>query len=383
MDSASPTERKVLVLQGGGAMGAYQAGAYEVLAEQGLEPDWIAGISIGAINAALIAGNRPEDRVPHLREFWETVSSGSPRIEPTTLLRRQLVNSFSGLWVQMFGATGFFRPRPFPPALMPDGTPEALSWYDTTPLAATLARLIDESYLSEKRGPRLSVGAVAVATGNFTYFDSAGADARDVGIAHAMASGALPPGFAPVEIDGQLYWDGGLVSNTPLQHVLENTDGAPLCIFQLDLFPARGPEPRTIYDVHLRAQDIRYSSRTRLTTDRYRQLAEIRAAGLRLRQKVGDELKDDPDLRFLTGMGATSPVTLAHLINRGAAFEGHTKDYEFSRRTMLDHWAAGAADMRRLLASPEWRGRIPARPGLTVIDPDNPSGAKRYQTAPA
>lgn len=373
-----PRETNVLVLQGGGALGAYQAGAAIALAEDGMAPDWLAGISIGAINAAIIAGNPADRRAAQLRGFWERITSGMPDLLPhSAALPRALATELSAGWVMTRGVPGFFTPRFPPPPFRPDGTPAALSWYDTAPLEATLLRFIDFDHLND-RGPRLSLGAVEIGTANFDYFDSRRVR---IGPRHVMASGALPPGFPPVEIDGKFYWDGGLVSNTPLQHVLENADGSPLCIFQVDLFPARGAPPRTIYDVTEREKDIRYSSRTRLTTDRYRQLSQIQAAACRLRDRLGAEFADDPDLLFLCGTGSSSPVMLVHLINRKARHSGHAKDYEFSRATMEEHWAAGRADVARMREAPEWRDRVPAAPGLTILDPGTSGHRRHLRTA--
>ena len=259
------TEKTVLVLQGGGALGAYQGGAYEALAEGGQIPDWVAGISIGAINGAIIAGNPPERRVERLRQFWDLVSSNliaMPLNSDDT--SRRIFNETSAAFVASSGAPGFFAPR-FPPALfMPPGSVDAISVYDTTPLHATLFDLIDFNLLNSG-AVRLSVGAVQVRTGNFKYFDSA---RETITPDHIMASGALPPGFPPIVIDGEAYWDGGLVSNTPLQYVLDG--GGPredMCVFQIDLFSASGPLPESLFDVAQREKEIRYSSRTRFNTD--------------------------------------------------------------------------------------------------------------------
>jgi len=208
----------VLVLQGGGALGAYQAGVFEALHDARIKPDWVAGVSIGAINSALIAGNPPERRVSRLEEFWHLVSSAWPALSwSNDGPARSWLNEVSAALVMLFGVPGFFMPRVPPAPFQPAGMPGAISYYDTTLLARTLERLIDFDLLNS--GPvRLSVGAVNVQTGNFTYFDSA---RQRLDFRHIAASSALPPGFAPVEIDGEHYWDGGLVPNTPLQYVLD------------------------------------------------------------------------------------------------------------------------------------------------------------------
>ena len=307
------TESDILVLQGGGALGAYQAGAYQALTDAGRDIRWVAGISIGAINAAIICGNPEKLRAAKLADFWDTVSVGltTPAWADATW-SRDIFTRMASTTAIMTGVPGFFRPR-FPWAgVSAAGVLNGTSYYDTAPLRDTLTRLIDFDYLNE-HGPRLSVGAVDIETGNFAYFDS-----RRTRITpeHVMASGALPPGFPAVEIDGRHYWDGGLVSNTPLQYVLENAGHDPICVFQVDLFSARGANPDSLDDVAQREKDIRFSSRTRLTTDRFRQLNHIQEAAKRLAAKLPEEFRDDPDLAHLMSSGPPCPVTLLHLIHR-------------------------------------------------------------------
>ena len=358
-------ESSALVLQGGGALGAYQAGAFSALDEAGQDFDWIAGISIGAINAALICGNPKAKRVTALKTFWDRITANLAVSSPFwTTAARRTYSELAAAEVTMAGAPGFFVPR-MPTAFWPFGHAPALSIYDTAPLQETLNELVDFDLLNEK-GPRLSVGATDIQTGNFVYFDSRTTriDAR-----HIMASGALPPGFPPVEIDGRFYWDGGLVSNTPLQYVMEEAEGdQPLCIFQIDLFNARSGLPADLIDVQQRDKDIRYSSRTRLTTDRYRQLHALSVAAKRLSDKLPDAFKNDPDLDLLRHAGPDCPVTLVHLIHRKQGFEGSGKDYEFSRQSMSDHWAAGRRDVDRTLTHTSWTSRTVGTDGLQVFD---------------
>ena len=351
-------ETTVLVLQGGGALGAYQAGAVEALCERGHTPDWVAGISIGAINAAILAGNPAERRIERLRAFWEICTAGPAlSVPPWTPHAAAFDASLSAFVCATAGVPGFYRPRLW------SAGPTA-SVYDTAPLRATLMDLVDFDWLND-HGPRLSLGAVDVETGNFAYFDS-----REVRIGpdHVMASGALPPGFAAVRIDGRSYWDGGLVSNTPLQYVLESQGTDPLVVFQVDLFNARGPVPGDLAGAQQREKDIRYSSRTRLTTDRFRQLDDLAFAARALRDRLPPAFRDDPDLQRLCDAGPGRPVTLVHLIHRRMAFEGAGKDFEFSRRSMQSHWAAGRADVDATLAMPGWATRQPAPHGLAVYD---------------
>ncbi|MFZ5963045.1 DUF3734 domain-containing protein [Thalassococcus sp. BH17M4-6] len=363
------TETNALVLQGGGALGAYQAGAFTALDEAGFSFDWIAGISIGAINAALICGNPSGKRVAALETFWNRITANLPMSAPFwTPAGRRAFSELAAAEVTMAGAPGFFTPR-LPTALWPFGPAPALSIYDTAPLEATLNELVDFEFLNTV-GPRLCVGATNVETGNFVYFDSR---ATRIDARHIMASGALPPGFPPVEIDGRHYWDGGLVSNTPLQYVMEEATGDdPLCVFQVDLFNARGGLPSDVIEVQQRQKDIQYSSRTRLTTDRYRQLHALQAAAERLAAKLPEALKDDPDLALLRRAGPSCPVTLVHLIHRKQGFEGSGKDYEFSRQSMSDHWAAGRGDVTRTLSHKTWKSRRVGADGLRVFDLGTP-----------
>jgi NTE family protein len=342
--------RRVLVLQGGGALGSYQAGVYEGLAEHDMRPDWVAGISIGAINAALIAGNPPDKQVERLREFWRLVSDG-PQAPDWGLggSTRGLVSQVNAAGVLLFGVSGFFAPRFPPPQLQPPGTLAAISFYETSSLKATLERLVDFDRLNAGE-TRLSVGAVNVQTGNFAYFDN---QQMRIGPEHIMASGALPPGLPPVEIDGEFYWDGGLVSNTPLEYVLDEPNGHDLLIFQVDLFPARGPMPGTLAEAAEREMDIRYSSRTRLNTDMAMRIHRAKCLVRRLLEQLPPDLAASRTAHVLAEMSAEHAVTIVQLIYRRQAYESHSKDYEFSRATMLEHWTSGVAAVDRSLANGE------------------------------
>ena len=359
-------EKNVLVLQGGGALGAYQAGAYEALSAAGIEPDWVAGISIGAVNAAIIAGNRPEHRRRRLREFWDIVSSRLT-LPPIAIddNSRKLFNETSAALVASTGAPGFFTPR-YPPAVFNlPGTMDAISLYDTYPLKETLLELVDFDILNSS-AVQYSIGAVEVDTGNLKYFDSRH---DTITPEHIMASGALPPGFPPVEINGKLYWDGGIVSNTPLQYILDG--GLPrddMTIFQIDLFSARGPIPKTLFDVQMREKEIRYSSRTRLNTDYFKVLQSLRRAVRRLDSLVSDEVKAGFDWKLLSSFSCNAAVTLVHLIHRRAAYSTQSNDYEFSRYTINEHWQAGRADVESTLGSDAWKNREPPKDGVLVLD---------------
>lgn len=360
-----PGEQTVLVLQGGGALGAYQAGAYEALADAGIEPEWIAGISIGAINGALIAGNRPENRLPRLRQFWHRVTNGVALNPFGTGGARATLNELNALGVSLFGASGFFAPRVVPALLAQPGSSAAISLYSTAPLLSTLTELVDFEVLNSG-AVRYSVGSVGVTTGNFAYFDT---QQRRIGPEHVMASGALPPGFPPIEIDGEPFWDGGLVSNTPLQYVLEYTGPrSDMCIFQVDLFSARGLVPKSLLGVAAREKEIRYSSRTRLNTDEFMKRQKLRAAYSRLLTKLPSELLGDPDVAVLAENSCDAAVTIVHLIYRSHAYEGPSMDYEFSRLSMEEHWDAGRRDVQRTLDDPRWRDRIRPTQGVEIFD---------------
>lgn len=356
--AAAPTSEPecVLVLQGGGALGSYQGGVYEALAAAGEHPAWVAGISIGAINAALIAGNPPERRVERLRTFWDRIT-GAVTVSPWWPGDdiRTAFNTASAVWSASVGVKGFFAPRTMPPVLVPSSRPETVSIYDTAPLRQTLLELVDFDLINSG-AMRLSVGAVNVATGNFAYFDNTECE---IGPEHIMASGALPPGFPPVKIGEEYYWDGGLVSNTPLHYVVDHEPQRDMTIYQVDLFSARGPLPRTVMEATEREKDIRYSSRTRFNTDSQLRIKKLRTALARLLRKLPASFADDPDAAVLRAIPDEAKVTVVQLIYRERPYEGGTKDFEFSRATMLEHWHAGAEDARQTM---QHRGEIKEAP---------------------
>src|SRR5262249_21710983 len=340
-------EQTVLLLQGGGALGSYQAGFSQALAEANLHPDWVAGISIGAVTSALIAGNLPEKRVGRLREFWEAVSTsplGLPYFSSLAIpdaSAHSLLNQTRALGILLFGAPHFFTPR-LPP-LMPweVNRADAVSYYDVAPLKATLERLVDFDRINAG-GTRLSVGAVNVRTGNFVYFDTT---THRIAPAHIIASGSLPPGFPATEIDGEYYWDGGLVSNTPLQWVLDSRPRRDTLAFQIDLWNAQGELPRNLLDADVRAKEIRFSSRTRAGIDLYKYAQKRRIAVATLLERLPEELRRDlPEVPMLAAEANKKVCNIVHLIYRAKKYEGSAKDYEFSRRTMEEHWLAGYRD---------------------------------------
>ncbi|HET6619216.1 MAG TPA: patatin-like phospholipase family protein [Dongiaceae bacterium] len=374
-----PYETIALVLQGGGALGSYQAGVYQGLHEVGILPNWFAGISIGAINAAILAGNAPDERGARLTEFWETICRSAFLPDPTIDERitalagdgpgRAAISAIAAGRALLGGQDGFFTPRVPPPFLWPFGGIAATSYYDTQPLKQTLERLVDFDRINA-RETRLSVGAVDIETGNFAYFDNA---TMKIAPEHIMASGALPPGFPAIEIDGRFYWDGGLVSNTPLTEVLSHTPRRDTIAFQVDLWSADGPRPNNILDVAEREKDIRYSSRTRMATDAAIELQCLRRA-LKRALDCLPAAAADPEIAALRDLSCSKVYNIIHLIYRDKHYEAQHKDYEFSLPTMREHWEAGLTDIRRTLRHPEWLERPR---GLGVVTHDVHRGERR------
>ncbi len=391
MDCAEPKPEpepaphlNVLVLQGGGALGAYHLGVCEELATMGVMPDWVCGISIGAVNAALLAGNPEGKRLAALRTFWERVSSAlDPGFAIPDGTARDLWSEGAAFWIATMGVPGFFVPR-FPPAkLQPHGTLGAISYYDTEPLRQTLHELVDWDLLND--GPtRLSVGAVSVTTGRMHFFDSKGGpDQCRITADHVMSSGALPPGFPPVKIGEDWYWDGGIASNAPLQHVLDEGSEFDKNIFQVDLFPAKGPFPQTLMDADIRAQDIRYSSRTRLNTNLEMGLSPVRMVVRRVLDSCHPDLDalSEEELDVLRGFAHEQHVEIAQIIYRDKAYAGMARGYEFSRPTMEAHRAAGRRDAGKALAIRDWTLR-PALVGVHSTDAGAPDGAIHQKPKP-
>ncbi|MFM0505255.1 DUF3734 domain-containing protein [Paraburkholderia caffeinilytica] len=353
-------ETVALMLQGGGALGAYQAGVFQGLYEAGIEPNWLAGISIGALNTAIIAGNPPEKRVERLLQFWETICQPAFGPPLPAFIEHALFNSSEAVRkaftaTQAMGAIvegqkGFFVPRFPPPLPTVSGPPQLASYYDTTPLKATLEALCDFDRINSGE-MRVSVGAVNCGTGNFAYFDNRHTKLRPE---HFMASGALPPGFAAVEIDGQYYWDGGLMSNTPLYEVIQTTPRRDTLAFQVDLWSAIGPVPDNITDVQGRMKDIQYSSRTRLVTDMLQRSQRFRHVLKEVLDRVPSDQRDDPWCKLAEDLSCSKRYNVIHLIYRQKEYEGHFKDFQFGLSTMREHWQSGLEDIRHSLAQPDW-----------------------------
>jgi len=378
---ALPFDCIALLLQGGGALGSFQGGVYEALAEANLHPDWVAGISIGANNGAIVAGNEPGERAAKLREFWEAVTapafefpgmSSNAAMDFDWLLGNPAANSL-GFWAGpvaaatalVSGAPGFFTPRMPPPYLHSPGGAGATSFYDVSPLRATLERLVDFDRINAK-ATRYSCGAVNVRTGNFVYFDS---HEQTIEPKHVMASGALPPGFPPVEIDGDYYWDGGLVSNTPLDWVLDACGARQDTLaFQVDLWSARGAAPQDLVDVAVRQKEIQYSSRTRASTDKFKRMQQFRASIAEAVAKVPPGALGEAEMAFLRSEVDPHVYNIVHLIYRAEKQGRSFSDYEFSRATMEAHWKAGYDHAVQSLRDPEILRRPTNAEGVAIFD---------------
>ena len=351
------------MLQGGGALGAYQAGVYQALHEAGLEPDWVVGVSIGAINSAIIAGNPPERRLERLEEFWNTITSSDPlMIWPEGDNPRKLRNALSAMNAMLFGQPGFFKPNSVNGWLAERGSKAATALYDTSPLHRTLEKLVDFELINSGR-TRFAVGAVNVETANFAYFDNADIE---IGPEHIMASGALPPALPMVRIGKNYYWDGGLVSNTPLQHLLDNCGSQNTLVFQVDLFS--GEIPRDMPEVLSRQKDIQYSSRTRMTTDHFKETHRLRQALLDALLLVPDSKLSPEQRQQKTDLERLPAINIMQLIYRQKAYEGDAKDYEFSKLSMKDHWRSGYYDTRNTLLHKDWLTMSNIGDGITTHD---------------
>jgi len=357
-----PYKTIALVLQGGGALGAYQAGVFEGLQEAGIPLNRLAGISIGALNTAIIAGNAPDKRVERLREFWETICQPNQQFMALPAEFEQAVfnmNDAARQWLGHLNATralvdgqkGFFQPRIGAPLFsFMHQPPQEASLYRIDALKETLERLCDFDRINS-RDLHVSVGAVNIRNGNFVYFDNHKETLR---AEHFMASGALPPAFPPVEIDGELYWDGGLVSNTPLGDVLQQRTMRDTLVFQVGLWSARGPAPTNLGEVYDRMQDIRYSSRTRFVTDHFRQSQKFRHLLWRMLQDMPEDVRSRSEYAQLAEQVSTAArYNVIHLIFRNQPYDLHFKDYQFGLASMREHWQTGLEDIRKTLAEPQ------------------------------
>jgi NTE family protein len=362
---AKQYDRVALVFQGGGALGAYQPGVYQALVEAGIEPTWLSGVSIGAINAAIIAGNEPSRRMQRLEQFWHIISGRKIwAYTPEGDFFRDIRNRTSSWMTMTMGQPGFFKPRFQNPWLQLAGAEGATSFYDSSELRQTLLNLIDFDVLNDGK-KRFSVGAVNVRTGNFLYFDT---DKIRIQPEHIMASGALPPALPSIRIEGEYYWDGGIVSNTPLQYLLDQDEDRSSLVFQVDLFSARGVLPRSMPDVLSRHKDIMYSSRTRQNTDNFKRIHTMKMKLLHALQRVPREQLSADELALIEDYSKAGVVNIVHLIYQHKNYEGHAKDYEFSGTSMREHWDMGLEDTKRTLRHSQWLEPPANAEGVTIHD---------------
>ncbi len=351
----------VLVLQGGGALGAYQIGVYEALREAGIEPDWVIGTSIGAINAALIAGNPPERRLARLEEFWRRVERREAFSWPFGVPGAEAMAANFATVIS--GLPAFFSPNPL--AFMSQFAslgPDNAGYYTTAPLAATLGELVDVEALNGG-APRVTVGAANVATGQMRYFDSR--DGR-IGIEHILASGALPPAFPAVRIDGELYWDGGILSNTPVEAVFDDRPRKSGLVLSVQLWLPNGAEPDTIWKVASRQKDVQFASRTESQIERQRQLHRLRHIINELASHIPDGDRTSNRVKMLASYGCVTRMHVVRLLAPPLEGEDHAKDIDFSRSGIRQQRAAGRADMRRVLAQKPWEGEFDPMEGFVL-----------------
>jgi NTE family protein len=350
----------VMVLQGGGALGAYQVGVYQALHEADLEPDWVIGSSIGAINGALIAGNRLGERLARLDEFWDKVRL-SPMIAP-------MAGPWAAHWYANFATTvcgipAFFTPRAIPwgGIYAPLGV-YASSWYRTEALQETLANLLDTGLFGE-RAPRLTVGAVGVTSGELAYFDSA---REELELEHVMASGALPPAFPAIRVRGEPYWDGGIYSNTPIEAVMDDHPRRDSVIFNVNVWQSQGPAPKSIWEVLGRQKNIQYASRAESHIARQKQIHRMRHIIRRLKQRLPAEALDDPEISDLASHGCGTTMHVVRLLAPEHDGDDYTKDIDFTPEGIAARREAGYADAREMLARRPWLAPVEPLEGVVI-----------------
>ena len=340
----------VLVLQGGGALGAYQVGVYEALHHAGVEPDWVIGTSIGAINAALIAGNPIEARMERLNAFWRHVETPAPIPGPLDWLG--IGNLVANMSTVMRGIPAFFEPNPAAlRGMRATVGVEQASYYSTEPLRRTLGKLVDFGSL-EGGTTRLTVGAVNACSGAMRYFDS-----RDeaLSVEHVMASGALPPAFPAVRIDGEPYWDGGIYSNTPIEAVLDDRPRRDSLIFAVNVWHQTAPEPESIWQVMGRQKDIQFASRADSHLARQKQIHRLRHVIRQLTKELPASKQSDPVVKELSSWGCGTTMHVAHLLAPRLEGEDHTKDIDFTAAGVKARRAAGYADTMKMIERSPWR----------------------------
>ncbi|MCL9684025.1 patatin-like phospholipase family protein [Legionella maioricensis] len=354
--------------QGGGALGAYQVGIVHALDEAGYAPDWFVGTSIGAMNAAIAAGNPPQIRVEKMHQFWDTIST--PEIfHPFMAFKdpenRKIQHLLSSQYSLFMGQPGFFRPRFPPPELGWHDSADLLSYYDTSPLRSTLEQFIDFDRINDKNTTRLSLGAVEISSGQMEYFDS---DERKIGPEHIMASGALPPGFPAVEVDGKLYWDGGISSNSPATYVLSHRCPKDLLCFAIHLFDSYGLNPTNLDEILQRKKDIEFSSRMAKVIQLYQEIHALKNSIHLLAQHLPKDQKLSPEMKLCISRGKDSNINLVRFLYEADRTELSSKDYEFSKTTIAERIAHGYRDGRNAIKKSPWLEPVPQTLGVAVYD---------------
>ena len=343
----------VLVFQGGGALGAYQAGVYQALHEAGVEPDWIIGTSIGAINAGLIAGNEPGKRLDALLAFWNRVEQKD--VGAWFPFAPMLARALPNLEAMTRGIAGFYEPNPAAVfGVNAKMAPEDVGYYTTGPLAKTLAELVDFGQLNSG-APRLTVGTAHVTTSEMKYFDSRDTklDAR-----HVMASGALPPAFPAVRIEGELYWDGGILSNTPVEAVFDDQPRRNSLVISVHIWNPDGAEPQTIWQALNRQKDIQYSSRTSSHVQRQQQIHRLRHIIAEMAAQMPEKLRESEAMRAMAGYGCLTQMHVVRLLAPQLEGEDQTKDIDFSHKGISQRWNAGHADTVAMLEKAPWEADV-------------------------
>jgi NTE family protein len=370
MAKPQATRQTVLVLQGGGALGAYQGGAFAGLVEHGVDIDWVVGTSIGAIAGAIIAGNKPEQRVKKLQGFWDHVASEGPSLLPyfgTVDWLRPWTNATRTLGTLVNGIPGFFRPRQGSVWDLAKQVPAGeASFYDTSPLEATLNKFVNFGYLNEGH-MRLTVCAVNVANGELEQFDNADKGHKThITAKHVMASGALPPGFPPVQIGEKVYWDGGIYSNTPIDIVLDDANRRDTLCFMIDLWDPTENVPDSIAAAITRQKDIQYASRSREHLDDHRTMQNLRRAIRTLAELVPAKDKKLTDVQSSMKKGCASSINIVRLVMKARPEDDHMKDIDFARETLTARWQAGANDAARAMRHKSWLKPLPPNVGMVI-----------------
>lgn len=359
-------DHTVFMFQGGGALGAYQVGVYKALHEHGYVADWLIGTSIGSVNSAIIAGNRPQDQVKKLEQFWTRIATMLPPIPDTlnNIFMERVQHFFSARYTELNGQDGFFKPRPVNPWLSIDSTADKLSYYDCNELRETLLEVINFDIINEQK-TRLSMGSVRIATGDLVYFDNT---KIPITVDHVMASCALPPGFPAVAINNQFFWDGGVHSNNQLNLLLTEREPVKYLCFMVNLFDSYGTRPFNMDDVLKRQKDITYSSRHKQAITIYRSVHNLKHAIRVLSENLSKDKQQDPELRHLIELGQTGIIHLARFHYKGRASDLSTKDYDFSMPSIREHIKSGYNDVNGVIETPPWNTACPKDIGLVLYE---------------